>query len=309
MKLIELLNRLENKNSPSYDNWDHEEAVSYSQYLEKHFGTPDEFTNEQAVWHGIDGFKRVVCRDEYILHGSPAPHYDFVYSYIDLEVPEDLSDELAKCSGSILIDHLKNEVGARCGSLTANAVTLNFCLDVVAGRAEPVKEEYERRIISMKEMFANGEKFELDWWPDEAGDADPNNEYYKENYEFTAEGTRCWKGYTKKGMKTMFGKRVPNCVKNEDVDFCVNCGELVFAESLNEDLKKWFKQKWVRFGPKGKIRGDCARGSSSEGKPKCLPLAKARALGKKGRAKAARRKRREDPKKNRRGKAKNVRTK
>lgn len=29
------------------------------------------------------------------------------------------------------------------------------------------------------------------------------------------EGTRCWKGYTKKGMKTMFGKRVPNCVKNE----------------------------------------------------------------------------------------------
>ena len=79
--------------------------------------------------------------------------------------------------------------------------------------------------------------------------------------------------------------------------------------SKPEDLKKWFKQKWVRFGPKGKIRGDCARGSSSEGKPKCLPLAKARALGKKGRAKAARRKRREDPKKNRRGKAKNVRTK
>ena len=58
-------------------------------------------------------------------------HYDFVYSYIDLEIHEDLSDELAKCSGSILIDHLKNEVGARCGSLTANAVTLNFCLDVV----------------------------------------------------------------------------------------------------------------------------------------------------------------------------------
>ena len=28
-------------------------------------------------------------------------------------------------------------------------------------------------------------------------------------------GTRCWKGYKKKGMKTMFGKRVPNCVKNE----------------------------------------------------------------------------------------------
>ena len=67
------------------------------------------------------------------------------------------------------------------------------------------------------------------------------------------EGTRCWKGYEKKGMKTMFGKRVPNCVKKEDVDFCVNCGNLLFAEDLNEDLKKWFKQKWVRFGPDGKI--------------------------------------------------------
>lgn len=31
------------------------------------------------------------------------------------------------------------------------------------------------------------------------------------------EGTRCWKGYKKKGMKTMFGKRVPNCVKKEEV--------------------------------------------------------------------------------------------
>lgn len=32
----------------------------------------------------------------------------------------------------------------------------------------------------------------------------------------TNEGTRCWKGYKKKGMKTMFGKRVPNCVKEVD---------------------------------------------------------------------------------------------
>jgi len=107
----------------------------------------------------------------------------------------------------------------------------------------------------------------------------------------------------------MFGKRVNNCVKKEDVDFCVNCGELVFAENLNENLKKWFKDKWERFGPDGKIRGDCARGSSKEGKPKCLPRSKAYALGKKGRKSAASRKRRKDPNANRRGKAKNVNTK
>ena len=120
---------------------------------------------------------------------------------------------------------------------------------------------------------------------------------------------KCWKGYEKKGMKMLFGKRVPNCVKNEDIDICVNCGDLVFNESLDENLKKWFKDKWVRFGPDGKIRGDCARGSSKEGKPKCLPRSKAYSLGKKGRATAAGRKRRQDPKANRKGAAKNVKTK
>ncbi len=121
-------------------------------------------------------------------------------------------------------------------------------------------------------------------------------------------GEKCWDGYEKKGMKTMFGKRVPNCVKKEDVQLGAD-GQLIFAENLDEDLKKWFKEKWVRFGPDGKIRGDCARGSKSEGKPKCLPKSKAQSLGKKGRKKAASRKRREDPNKNRRGKAKNVKTK
>jgi hypothetical protein len=80
-------------------------------------------------------------------------------------------------------------------------------------------------------------------------------------------------------------------------------------EAIEEDLKKWFKEKWVRFGPDGKIRGDCARGSSKEGKPKCLPQSKAHALGKKGRASAAAKKRREDPDPERRGPAKNVATK
>ena len=105
----------------------------------------------------------------------------------------------------------------------------------------------------------------------------------------------CWKGYQKKGMKTMFGKRYPNCVKKTN-------------EELEEDLKKWFKEKWVRFGPDGKIRGDCARGDDSEGKPKCLPQSKAHSLGKKGRASAAAKKRREDPNPERRGAAKNVAT-
>lgn len=81
------------------------------------------------------------------------------------------------------------------------------------------------------------------------------------------------------------------------------------SEIVTEDLRKWFKEKWVRFGPDGKIRGECARGSKKEGKLKCLPKAKAYALGKKKRASAAAKKRREDPNPNRKGAAKNVATK
>jgi hypothetical protein len=81
------------------------------------------------------------------------------------------------------------------------------------------------------------------------------------------------------------------------------------VQALAEDLHQWFRQHWVRFGPDGVIRGDCARASSREGKPKCLPKKSAENLGKKGRASAAQRKRRQDPDKNRRGLAHNVQTK
>jgi hypothetical protein len=104
----------------------------------------------------------------------------------------------------------------------------------------------------------------------------------------------CWTGYRRKPGTTEYSKG--SCEK-------------ISEREIEENLRDWFKEKWVRFGPDGKIRGDCARGSSKEGKPKCLPQAKAHALGKKGRASAAARKRREDPNPNRTGKAINVATK
>lgn len=73
------------------------------------------------------------------------------------------------------------------------------------------------------------------------------------------------------------------------------------SANLNEDLRKWFDQKWVRMNTKGEIKGDCAR-EEGEGKPKCLPQAKALAMDKDDRALAVRRKRREDPVADRQGK-------
>lgn len=165
----------------SLNQWENTEPANYVKHLQKFFGVPAELTSKRAVWYNKDGFKRIEVLDEFILHSSPLPHYDYVYSYVDIKVPHDLADDLAKSSESILIDHLKGEVGARCASLSANAVTIQYVIDVVEGNVEPSKSEYETRIKSMKKMFADGKRFKLDWWPDVTKDTDPNNPYYKED--------------------------------------------------------------------------------------------------------------------------------
>ena len=42
-----------------------------------------------------------------------------------------------------------------------------------------------------------------------------HNKDKKEEQKESELTERCWKGYTQKGMKTMFGKRYPNCVKKK----------------------------------------------------------------------------------------------
>ena len=90
-------------------------------------------------------------------------------------------------------------------------------------------------------------------------------------------------------------------------------------KAVEEDLRAWFgKGKkggaggggWDRYNTKGERIGKCGDSKKGEGKPKCLSKSRAASLrakgGKKAIAAAVRKKRREDPNKNRKGKAKNV---
>ena len=158
------------------------------------------------------------------------------------------------------------------------------------------------------------------------------------------EGTRCWKGYMRKGFKTMFGKRVPNCVKRENKFHVLDKFEQSVFETENESmainfirknydalntcelheshhsgLRAWFgKGKkggaggggWDRYNTKGERIGKCGDRKKGEGKPKCLSKARAASLrasgGKKAIAAAVRRKREKDKNPERRGKAINV---
>jgi hypothetical protein len=143
--------------------WRNNEPMEFVKSLTKKLGQPDELTANRAVWYDQDGFKRIEVMDEYTLHCCPEPHYDFVYSTIDLHVPKKFVRVLAESSESILLDLLKNEVSARCATLSANAVTLNYVLDVVSGRVVGSKAEYEKRI---KQLYKNKLNPDPEWWPD-----------------------------------------------------------------------------------------------------------------------------------------------
>ena len=153
---------LNESRNPTLD-WRNDEPKKFVAALTKKLGAPDEITENRAVWYDKDGFKRIEVLDEYILHCCPAPHYDFVYSTIDLHVPKKFVRVLAESSESILLDLLKNEVSARCATLSANAVTLNYVLDVVSERVKGSKEEYESRI---KRLYKNRLDPDPDLWPD-----------------------------------------------------------------------------------------------------------------------------------------------
>lgn len=160
MRIIEILS--ESKNSTA--DWRNDEPRQLVASLTKKLGAPAELTANRAVWYDKDGFKRIEVKDEYILHCCPAPHYDYVYSTIDLHVPKQYVRVFAESSESILLDLLKNEVSARCATLSANAVTLNYVLDVVAGRVKGSKDEYESRI---KQLYKNKLDPDPEWWPDQ----------------------------------------------------------------------------------------------------------------------------------------------
>jgi len=103
----------------------------------------------------------------------------------------------------------------------------------------------------------------------------------------------CWKGYEKKGMKTMFGKRYPNCVKKK-----AKLRETM--EHLSEEgLRAWFGNSRSKGGKPGWVQvvsgKPCARQPGQKSTPKCVSSSKRASMSKSERASAQRRKRAADP--------------
>ena len=94
----------------------------------------------------------------------------------------------------------------------------------------------------------------------------------------------------KKAINTMKKAGFDTSMLKEIVEdnTCIHCGNVV-----DENLKKWFSDKWVNIGKKKKGGGHPPCGSSGKkrGYAKCVPKSKAANMSKKQKSSATRRKR------------------
>ena len=99
-------------------------------------------------------------------------------------------------------------------------------------------------------------------------------------------GEACWKGYKKKGMKKMFGKKYPNCVKVEE------------TKSGDQGLLDWFGKSESKDKKPGWVNvvtgGTCASDEPGEGVPKCVSSHRRANMSKEERLSASIRKKVED---------------
>ena len=138
-----------------------------------------------------------------------------------------------------------------------------------------------------------------------------------------------WK-YSEQESWKIFSKMYANKFESlgESIEFAQDLNALLQGmeedlsnreKEIEENLRAWFgKGKkggaggggWDRYNTKGERIGKCGDSKKGEGKPKCLSKSRAASLrakgGKKAIGAAVAKKRRNDPNKNRKGKAKNV---
>lgn len=149
----------------SGEKWHYRDAEEYTQMLIEELGPPGYASEGETGWENVLGFTNLWVRDESIPHSFPKPHRDYVYSTREIRVNPKQAAVLAFVSGSIIVDQLKGEVHARCGTVYANATTLGFVEDLVKGKVplspKQAKAEYAKRIKG---------QWLPDWYEDELGE-------------------------------------------------------------------------------------------------------------------------------------------
>lgn len=121
--------------------WIYKEAIALYPQLISEYGPPsfvDPTPNGQVVWKkdalANTIFERIELHDEGVAHCNPIDHYDFLYAFINYEVPPSKVLDVSAVSGGISYDPLKKELRARGGSMKENIVSLALATHVGEGQ-------------------------------------------------------------------------------------------------------------------------------------------------------------------------------
>jgi len=104
------------------------------------------------------------------------------------------------------------------GWFAENNVEVGDQIDIEEGKKDACYHKVKSRYSVWPSAYASGALVKCR----KVGAANWGNKTKKEEFELDE---KCWKGYEKKGMKTMFGKRYPNCVKKEETSVCNHTGK------------------------------------------------------------------------------------
>tara|TARA_B100000575_G_C23119980_1_gene647961 strand:- start:848 stop:1615 length:768 start_codon:yes stop_codon:yes gene_type:complete len=147
--------------SLNINNFKHKDAAEQYDILTKKYGNPsisDLSEGGIAIWKKdkLKGtcFHEIKLLDESVSHCVPAPHRDFLYTYVKYEVPDDKVLDVISLSGSVAYDPLKKELRARCGSEAANIGTLYLATGIGNSKItfDEIQEKglYKKVILSLQ---------------------------------------------------------------------------------------------------------------------------------------------------------------
>jgi hypothetical protein len=150
---------------------------------------------------------KIILREESDKSLSNARLQTLIGNYIDTSYPTAIKVRLAPPGGNIELTLLTLP------NPEDESDNLIFKMDAYGMPDYKINPEF---FDSVRSMFGGQNKIKkviFKWFDEKEVDNDLSQDSKKEEQNESELTERCWKGYTQKGMKTMFGKRYPNCVK------------------------------------------------------------------------------------------------
>lgn len=146
--------------------WPEVSKMAANNMLNK-YGVPSDASSNHLVWYNNGPWKRTVVHSEEVQHNFPMPHKDVLEQVINLNVPADKFDELAKFDGSLVLERTRGELAVRCDKEAANFLAINLAKDIIDGKqnVDQARTAYADSIVksmqNQKVAYMDGFQFDV----------------------------------------------------------------------------------------------------------------------------------------------------